>query len=62
MKVYYSSGYETDLRIHIHWNSGSTEPTKSSLGIQLAKSLKPYGLVNHTVWHSAREEESEDDR
>jgi hypothetical protein len=62
IKVYCSTGYETDLSIHIHWDSASPEPAKSSLGIQLAGLFKHYGLVNHTVWHSAREEESEDDR
>jgi hypothetical protein len=62
IKVYCSTGYETDLSIHIHWDPTSTGPAKSTLGIQLAGLFKPYGLVNHTVWHSAREEESEDNR
>jgi hypothetical protein len=62
IRVYCSTIYGTDLSIHIYWDAGYTEPVKSSLGIQLAGLFKPYGLVNHTVWHLTREEESEGDR
>lgn len=59
--VFCNISYETDLSIHIHWDSGSMRPAKSSLGIQLTELLKHHGLVNHTVWDSLLEETIEHD-
>ena len=41
---------ETDYSIHIIHNSDKVEVQGSHLGLQLANTLKAFGLVNHSVW------------
>src|SRR5512139_3325398 len=50
IKVYHHSVVETDLSIHISWNSESASYDKSPLGLRICSALKPLGLVNHSVW------------
>jgi hypothetical protein len=47
--VYQSIGYETDLSIHLCWDSAAASPAKTSNGIQLSKSLTRFGLIDHKV-------------
>jgi hypothetical protein len=57
IKVYHHSVVETDLSIHIHWESEKESQDKSPLGLRLSSALKPLGLLNYSVWveTSARE-------
>jgi hypothetical protein len=50
IKIYSHSVVETDLSIHIHWESEKESENKSPLGLRLASALKPLGLLNHSVW------------
>jgi len=49
-KLYHNAEVETDLSIHIEWNSETNGQGKSPLGVELAHALKGFGLVNHSVW------------
>jgi hypothetical protein len=50
IKVYHHSVVETDLSIHIFWESELGSQNKSSLGLRVCFALKPLGLLNHSVW------------
>ena len=50
LNVYRSSGYGSDLSVHIHWVLESFSPKKSLLGLQLAQGLGTFGIVSHTLW------------
>lgn len=50
IRVYHHSEVETDLSIHIHWESEKESQDKSPLGLRLSSVLKPLGLLNHSVW------------
>ena len=41
---------ETDLSIHIYWESEPGSQHKSPLGLELSYALKDMGLLNHSVW------------
>ncbi len=50
IRIYHHSVVETDLSIHIYWNSGSGWQDKSPLGLRLSSALRNLGLLNHSVW------------
>jgi len=50
MKTYHHAALETDLSVHLHWESGRLEQNGSSLGLRLAQALKEFGLVDHSIW------------
>ncbi len=50
MKAYSHATLETDLSIHLHWESGRPEQNGSALGLRLVQALKEFGLVDHSVW------------
>ena len=50
IRIYHHSVVETDLSIHIYWQSESGSQNKSPLGLRFAYALKPLGLLNHSVW------------
>ncbi len=50
IKIYHHSVVETDLSIHIYWESQKERHDKSPLGLTFASALKPLGLLNHSVW------------
>ena len=50
MKVYRHAGLDTDLSVHLHWNSEPPELNGSALGLRLAQAFKEFGLVDHAVW------------
>jgi len=49
-KLYTRMMLDADLSIHLFHDSGEAEIQGSSLGIRLVFALKPFGLVNHTIW------------
>jgi hypothetical protein len=50
IRVYHQSVVETDLSIHIYWQSEPGRQDKSPLGLSLFSALKNLGLLNHSVW------------
>ena len=50
IRIYHHSMVETDLSIHIYWQSEPGSQNKSPLGLRFAYALKPLGLLNHSVW------------
>ena len=50
IKVYHHSIVETDLSIHIYWESEPGSQDKSPLGLRFYAALKSSGLLNHSVW------------
>jgi hypothetical protein len=50
IRVYHHSIVETDLNIHIYWESEPGSHDKSPLGLRFSSALKPLGLLNHSVW------------
>jgi hypothetical protein len=54
VNLYRSTSYETDLSVHLCWDSAMASPAKTSLGIQLSKLLTRFGLIDHKVWQSVQ--------
>ena len=50
VRVYHHSVVETDLSIHIYWESEHGGQDKSALGLRFSSALKPLGLLNYSVW------------
>jgi hypothetical protein len=50
IKIYYHSVVETDLSIHIYWESEAGNQHKSPLGLRIFSALRNMGLLNHSVW------------
>lgn len=50
IRTYHHSTVETDLSIHIYWASEKECQDKSPLGLRLSSVLKPFGLINYSVW------------
>ncbi len=50
IRIYHHSAIETDLSIHIYWETKPQVPRESPLGHQLTYALKGLGLLNHAVW------------
>lgn len=50
MKTYRHAVLETDVSVHLHWDSEMLEPNGSALGLRLAQALKEFGLIDHSVW------------
>lgn len=50
MSLYHNALVETDISIHIQWETGERAPEKSDLGLRLASALEEFGRVNHSIW------------
>lgn len=50
MKLYRNGAVDTDLSLHLHWESPGVERGGSSLGLQLVHLMEEFGLINHSVW------------
>lgn len=48
--VYHHPTVETDLSIHINWETEAQPPGKSPLGEQLSYALKGLGLFSYSIW------------
>lgn len=60
LALYRSAAYPTDLSVHIHWQAGEQKPAKSVFGIQMARALSDFGIINHTLWLFQRQETGND--
>jgi hypothetical protein len=50
IRIYHHSVVETDLSIHIYWESEQGSQHKSPLGLKLTYALRNLGLLNHSIW------------
>ncbi len=50
VQLYRSYAVATDYSIHLGFHGSGPRDIGSALGVRIATLLKPYGLVNHTVW------------
>jgi hypothetical protein len=50
MKTFHHAALESDWSIHLHWESERAEQNGSVLGLRLAKALKEFGLIDHSIW------------
>jgi hypothetical protein len=57
IKRYHRCVVETDLSIHIFWESEAGNQHKSPRGLRIFSALRRMGLLNHSVWigRAARE-------
>ncbi|HVP36881.1 MAG TPA: hypothetical protein VMT04_07790 [Terriglobales bacterium] len=50
VKTYCHSVVETDLSVHIYWESEAGNQHKSPLALSIVSALRSMGLLNHSVW------------
>jgi hypothetical protein len=50
IKIYRHATVDTDLSIHLYWESEKAEKRGSTLGLHLSSYLKEFGRVNHSIW------------
>jgi hypothetical protein len=50
MRTYRHAALETDLSVHLHWESVRPEQGGSALGLRLAQALREFGLIDHSIW------------
>ena len=50
IKTYRHAALETDLSLHLHWESERPEQNGSILGLRLAQALKEFGLIDYSIW------------
>ncbi len=50
ISLYRNALVETDISIHLHWETNENPPKKSDLGLRLASALEEFGRVNHALW------------
>jgi hypothetical protein len=50
IKTYRHATLETDLSVHLFWESERPEQNGSNLGLHLAQALKEFGLIDHSIW------------
>ena len=48
--LYHHATIDTDLSIHLTWDSDVLEHSKSALGKRLAYLLREFGYVDYSVW------------
>lgn len=50
MKIYRNPWIDTDMSIHLRWESTTVEQQGSAIALRLAQTLKEFGLINHSTW------------
>jgi hypothetical protein len=53
IRIYHHPTVDTDLGIHIYWETEPLNPNGSPLGQQLAYALKGLGLLSYSIWVEA---------
>jgi hypothetical protein len=56
LALYRSAEHATDLSMYIYWHTGEGRPIKSVFGVQLARALSDFGIINHTLWLPQRKQ------
>jgi hypothetical protein len=50
IKLYHHATVESDLCIHLYWESETISPRKSPVGLRIVESIGSLGVVNHSIW------------
>jgi len=50
IRLYRRTLLESDLSIHLYWDSEQPAPQGSAAGLFLMHMLKAFGLISHSVW------------
>jgi len=50
MQTYRHAALETDLSVHLLWDSDFPEINGSAPGLRLVQALKEFGLTDHSIW------------
>ncbi|MCK9197306.1 MAG: hypothetical protein M0P16_10025 [Syntrophales bacterium] len=50
IKLYRHAVVDSDLSIHLYWESERPAPQGSAAGLCLMHLLKAFGLISHSVW------------
>jgi hypothetical protein len=50
IRIYRHIAIETDLSLHLHWESNGPTRKASVLGHQLVQMMKAFGLIDHSLW------------
>jgi len=50
MKTNHNAVLETDVSVHLHWESDRPDQNGSLLGLRLVQALKEFGLMDHSIW------------
>jgi len=50
IEVYRRCKLDTDLSVHLRWNSERANPEGSRVALHLMELLKENGLLNHSIW------------
>ena len=50
VKLYHHATVESDLCIHLYWESESVSPRKSPMGLRIVESIGAWGVANHSIW------------
>ncbi len=51
--IYRHAALESDVSIHLYWDTEGPVRSGSELGLQLARTLEEFGLVDHSIWIKA---------
>lgn len=57
VKLFKRALLETDICLHLYHDSAKIQDTGSAIGLHLAAAVKPFGMVNHTVWTASDQTE-----
>lgn len=57
VKLFRRALLNTDVCLHLYHDSENLQDTGSPIGVHLAAALKPFGMVNHTVWKASDQTE-----
>ena len=55
IQIYCHATLDTDLSIHINWDTRHASRQKTLLGSCLASSLEDFGMIHHTIWIAQKE-------
>ena len=50
IKIYLNPWIDTDMSIHLRWESKRVEQRGSAIALRLSHTLKEFGLINHSTW------------
>ncbi len=50
IKLYHHATVESDLCIHLYWESETISPRKSPVGLRIVESIGALGVANHSIW------------
>ena len=50
IEVYRHATVQTDLSIHLRWETRPSRGLKTTLGQRLASALREFGPTNHSIW------------